>query len=451
MRILLASQAFPPASVAGVEVYTLRLARAFMALGHDVRVLTAAHDLRSAPGSTRVRRFEGVAVHEVVNVHHRGTLEATYDDPDVDAAARLLIDEFKPEVVHLQHLLNLSVGIVAAAREFGARVLYTLHDYWLSCPRDGLRQRADLGLCETMDHATCAVCLRDSPYLVPAVQRGLASLARRAGLGGQLHRFHELAPGVTETALQWLRGASPPDGDLASEMDRRADGLRSVCGAIDRFLAPTRFARERAVEFGVPSARVGVSAYGAVEGPNRPRPAGPRRRIGYVGTLAPHKGAHVLVEAFRGLTAKDATLDLYGNPGVQPHYARELREAAAEDPRIRFRGSFEEGGQKQAYAQLDLLVVPSIWWENSPLTILEALSQGVPVIASAIGGVSELIADGDTGLLVPPGDGAALRAALDDVVSGRRLAQTREAVQVKTVTEGARELLELYSGLLAAG
>jgi glycosyltransferase involved in cell wall biosynthesis len=229
-------------------------------------------------------------------------------------------------------------------------------------------------------------------------------------------------------------------------MDRRAARLRSVCGAIDSFVAPTRFARDRAIEFGVPAARVRVSPYGAVEGPHRPRPSGPRRRIGYVGTLAPHKGVHILVEAFRGLPAEDATLDLYGSPSVHPHYVQELRKAVIGDPRIRFRGPFADGGQKDAYAQLDVLVVPSLWWENSPLTVLEALSQGVPVIASGTGGVPELIADGDTGLLVRAGDVAALRAALDDVVSGRRLAEARAAIAVKTVAEGARELLELYSG-----
>jgi len=452
MRILLASQAFPPSSLAGVEVYTLRLANALLDLGHEVRVFTAVHDLAAAPGSSRQRLHEGLVIHEVVNVHHRGTLESTYDDPEIDAAARLLILEFKPDVVHLQHLLNLSAGIVAVARQAGARVLYTLHDYWLSCPRDGLRQRADLELCVAMDHDTCAACLRDSPYLVPAAQRGLASVARRAGLGRQLHRLHQLAPAVTATALRLLRDASPPAAeDLARAMDRRAARLRSVCGTIDGFVAPTRFARDRAVEFGVPAARVRVSAYGAVVEPFRPRRSGPRRRIGYVGTLAPHKGVHVLLEAFRGLSAEDVTLDVYGNPSVQPHYVQALRTLAATDSRIRFRGAFGEGGQQDAYAELDVLVVPSLWWENSPLTILEALSQGLVVIASATGGVPELIADGATGLLVPPGDSTALRGALDDVVSGRRLSEARAPLALKTVAAGARELLGLYSGLLAAG
>ncbi len=451
MRILLASQAFPPASLAGVEVYTLRLAKAFIGLGHDARVFTAVHDLDAAPGSTRERRFEGVVVREVVNVHHRGTLEATYEDPDVDAAARAMIQEFEPEVVHLQHLLNLSVGVVACAREAGARVLYTLHDYWLSCPRDGLRQRADLSLCQPMDHSICAACLQGSPYLVPVAQRGLASVARRAGLGRQLHRLHDLAPSVAQSALRLLRAASPPvSKQLRGAMDRREERLRSACGEIDLFLAPTRFARDRAREFGVPEARLRVLAYGAVEGPLQLRRALPRRRIGYVGTLAPHKGVHVLVEAFRGLPAKDATLDLYGNGTVQPDYVRELRQAAAGDGRIRFRGPFSEGAQQDAYAQLDVLVVPSVWWENSPLAILEALAAGVPVIASATGGVPELIADADTGLLVPPGDAVALRSALADVMAGRRLAGSRAAASLKTVGAGAVELLALYEALSKA-
>jgi hypothetical protein len=127
----------------------------------------------------RRRTHEGIDVAEVVNVHHRGTLAATYEDPDVDAAAAAVIDGFRPDVVHLQHLLNLSTGVVAEAKRRGARVLLTLHDYWLGCPRDGQRMRADLALCTTIDHAVCAGCLADSPYLVPTLQRGLAAAARQ--------------------------------------------------------------------------------------------------------------------------------------------------------------------------------------------------------------------------------------------------------------------------------
>ena len=448
MRVLLAAHAFPPRSTAGVEVYTLRLARALLERGHEVLVLAAAHDLSATPYSSRRRRHEGVDVVEVVNVHHLGTLEATYEDPEIDRAAAAVLDAFRPDVVHAQHLLNLSAGLMTEARRRGAATLLTLHDYWLSCPRDGLRMRADGTLCRTMDHRACGACLTDSPYLVPPLQRGLSAAAREAGLGAQLHRLHAVAPRAIERGLALARRLAPPrQAQLAAGMDRRADRLRALADHVDVFLAPTFFARERAAELGIDARKVQVRPLGAVAGPAVGRPAKARRRLGFVGTLAPHKGVDVLVRAFRALGRADLTLDLHGGLTTHPAYVDELRQAASGDPRIRFNGPFPEGEQQRILAAIDLLVLPSVWWENSPLTVLEALAAGIPVVASAIGGLPELIAQDDTGLLTPPGDADALRQALEDVTEGRRLAGSREPVTPITTAEGARGLEGLYASL----
>jgi len=447
MRILLATHAFPPRSTAGVEVYTLRLARALRCRGHDVRVLTAVHDLGAEPGSIRRREEHGLDVTEVVNVHHLGTLEATYEDPVVERAAGAVVAELRPEVAHFQHLLNLSAGLPALARRAGARVLLTLHDYWLSCPRDGLRIRTDLQVCRTVDHAVCARCLRDSPYLAPPLQSRLAAAARGAGMGRHLHRLNEAAPAAVGAGLRLLRRLSPPRPELEAAMDLRAGRLRQALEAVDVFLAPTRFARDRALEAGVRAERLVVAPLGAVVGPVRARPEGRRRRFGFVGSVLPHKGVHVLVEAFRRLEGENLRLDVHGGLALDPRYSAALRRSAAGDRRIRFRGPFPEGGQASVLSEMDVLVAPSLWWENSPLTVLEALAAGVPVVASAIGGVPELVEDGVSGILVPPGDAAALRAALADITGGHRLASGLEALPIRSSADEALELESRYASL----
>jgi len=94
--------------------------------------------------------------------------------------------------------------------------------------------------------------------------------------------------------------------------------------------------------------------------------------------------------------------------------------------------------------------VPSLWWENSPLTVLEALAAGVPVVASRTGGVPEVVPEG-AGLLVPPGDVGALRTALQRAIDGLLLAGPLDALAVKTAAEGARELTTLYAQLRSEG
>jgi len=445
MRILLAAHAYPPRSVAGVEVYTHRLARALQARGHEVLVLAAVHDLSAAPYEVRRRNHDGVAVAEVVNLHQKGTLEATWSDPDLERAVRPVIARFRPDCVHAQHLLNLSVGLLAACRGLGAGVVLTLHDYWLSCPRDGLRMRADLVRCDTVDHATCARCLAGSPYLVPALERRAVAAARWAGLGHALHRLHRMAPalGVGLRGVARL-GAAPQS--LARDMDRRAASLRAALGEVDLVLAPTAFARDRAVEFGVPADRVRVSPLGVPAAVAGEQPGRPRRRFGFMGTVAPHKGVHVLIEAFRGIDAPEARLEIHGPLSVAPDYVARLRAMTDADPRIALRGPFAAGTQAEILDGLDVLVMPSVWWENSPLTVLEALAAGVPVVASAIGGIPDILPP-EWGRLVPAGEVAPLAEALRDVIEGRLFATLPPRSRMRTVDEEARELESLYARL----
>jgi glycosyltransferase involved in cell wall biosynthesis len=449
VRVLLTAHAFLPRSVAGVEVYTARLGEALKSLGHHVQVLAAVHDLSAPAYSVRRRALGSLDVVEIVNPHLEGTLEATYHVPAIDRAIARAVEEFRPQIVHAQHLLNLSTGLFDAARAVGAPVILTLHDYWLSCPRDGLRMRADGTLCASVDHHICAECLSESPYLVAPLQRGAAHAARRTGLGGVLHRVHERAPRLTTGAMRLLRRAWPvPTKDLHRALDQRAAHLHDRVAQTAVFLAPTQFAADRAVEWGVAAARVRVMPLGGVEGPTRPRLAGRRRRLAYLGTMAPHKGVHVLLEAVKGLVPDDWTLDLFGNADLDPAYGARLRALAAGDPRIRFRGPVAPDGQRRLWDSLDALVVPSLWWENSPLAVLEALAAGIAVVASRTGGVPEVLPEA-VGTFVPPGDVAALRAALEGLIEGRLLAGALAPLPLKTSADGARELAALYATLHA--
>jgi len=434
--------------VAGVEVYTARLASALQEAGHSVMVVAAAHDLAASPYSVRRRAFGSLDVAEIVNNHLEGTLEASYRVPAIDRAIEQILEEFRPDCVHAQHLLNLSTGLLEAARRRGIPVVLTLHDYWLSCPRDGLRMQVDGTLCRTVDHRVCASCLAGSPQLVPPLQRSASGVARRLGLGRVLHEAHRRAPRATVTLLAALRRAWPVSSrGLEGALDLRDDHLRGRLHEVDVVLAPTQFAKDQAVEWGLPAEKIRVLPLGAVPGPTRPRLAASRRRLGYVGTLAHHKGVHVLVEAAVGLPGQDWTLDITGNPAVDPGYTARLRALAQGDPRIRFRGAVPATEQERLWESLDLLVLPSLWWENSPLTVLEALAAGLPVVASRTGGVPEVLPP-SAGLLVAPGDVRELRAALGSVLEDRLLASALDPLPLKTCRQGAVELVELYSETL---
>src|SRR5262249_7838740 len=159
-----------------------------------------------------------------------------------------------------------------------------------------------------------------------------------------------------------------------------------------------------------------VSDYGFVPLQARARNGarGPLR-IGYVGTLVWHKGVHVLVDALRALPADAYELKLFGEPGVFPPYPADLSPRAGARP-VRVMGAFDRERVADAYAQIDVLVVPSLWLENSPLVIHEAFMAGVPVVGARIGGIADLIADGRNGWLYSPTSTRELASVLQRLI-----------------------------------
>jgi glycosyltransferase involved in cell wall biosynthesis len=162
-----------------------------------------------------------------------------------------------------------------------------------------------------------------------------------------------------------------------------------------------------------------------------------------------HKGAHVLLEAVRALDTSAYELKVFGNPDVFPDYTAGLRTQAAGLP-VRFMGAFDRDRTAEVYAQIDVLVVPSLWLENSPLVIHEAFMAGVPVVGARIGGIAHLVEDGRTGLLYDPSSAVELRAALGRLIENpARLEgladRVRTAPPVKSIAQDAREWEETYA------
>ena len=210
-------------------------------------------------------------------------------------------------------------------------------------------------------------------------------------------------------------------------------------------------AREYAA-LGFPTDRVVVSDYGFAPLASQPRApdSSGRLRIGFVGTLVWHKGVDVLIDAARRLPADRVEVRIFGDPDVFPDYAAALRQQAAGLP-VRFMGRFDHDRVAAIYAQMDVLVVPSRWLENSPLVIHEAFMAGVPVIGSAIGGIVDLLGQGH-GLLVPPDDAGALAAVLGALVEApsRLEPLSGSAPAVKTIEQDEAEWRLRYEAILEA-
>jgi len=263
---------------------------------------------------------------------------------------------------------------------------------------------------------------------------------------------HAAAP---TPARSGLRSALARAGRIAARRSRRAQqqrieqrwqAMRALAERVDLFISPSRYLRDELVGFGLPAERVVHCDYGFETSAFRRREDLPERarHFAFIGSLVQHKGAHVLVEAFAGMP-EDARLDLYGSLDYDPAYCERLRNAARH-PGIRLCGPLAPERVPTVQQAIDCQVVPSIWRENSPLTIHEAFLSGVPVVASRLGGSVELLASGG-GLLYDADSADALRAALmrlyEEAGLGRRLAAM--APEVKPMARQAHEVLAFYA------
>lgn len=405
MHVLLVAHGYPPASVGGVETYVHDLAGALAAGGDRVTVLAREANRDCPEGRVRTEFQGAVAVHLVNNTFRDCTsLEDSYRHPRLLAALMPLLDALAPDVVHVHHLTCLSTDVVDYCRRNGRPVVMTLHDYWLMCHRGQLFDR-DGGVCVSGVTGTCDRCL--DPVATAA-----------AAVPGVVVRAVRASP-VVRRAVAALAGrltARLPAASREPEVVRRTRHMRQVAAGVSRFLAPSADLAGRFVTWGLPPSRIELHGYGIVS--HRPgrrpvRTVGPLR-AGFVGSLLPSKAPHLLLEAAAALGPSVVTVDLAG-AALSYHgdgrYLERLRPMLA-GPGVRHRGVLAAAGVRTLLAHLDVLVVPSVWPENSPLVIREAFDAGLPVVASRIGGIPELVADGVDGVLVPPGDVPALASVL---------------------------------------
>ena len=408
MRILHIVHQHPPDKVGGVELYTQAISRALAQRGHGVAVFYR----RDAPGWGLEHRMEEDGVHiYAVWAGPAGPARRflyTFHNPWIHQALIRVLDEFCPDVIHIQHLMGLPVSLMDAVRQRSVPFIVTLHDYWWLCPNAQLLTNYSGEVCEGPRYWNCARCM-----LV------------RAGL-----------PGLWPT-IPFLAGLSAWRNRL----------LRAVLERASVLIAPTEFVRRWHVDHGVLREKIIVLPHGLerpVLSSTPSRTADGTIRFAYIGSLSWQKGVHVLVEAFSRVCGK-AELWIAGDESFDLAYVSRLKALAT--PNVRFLGRLDRKGVWQTLTQADVVVVPSLLYEAYSFLISEAFAAGLPVLASRLGALADRVRDGVDGLLVPPGDVAAWRAAIQRLLDEPELlARLRAGVQPPmTMEEHVERLEELYS------
>ena len=406
IRILQIAHDHPDFTPGGTEVLAHGLARALDA--------TDAVDCSFLAASTSLTRPEdspgGLGVHGADYLLRTGRYDrfsmARCDGTDwIEALARVIAAQ-RPQILHLHGLDRIGAEVLPVLRRLApqARIVMTLHDFQMLCANDGLLTTSDGQRCAGPDPERCRSC-------VPA-QTGASHALRRAHL------------------LALLR-------------------------LVDLFIAPSQFLRDKFIAWGIEPARIrllanAVAPFAPVAESARSRPD----RFAYFGNIAPHKGVLTLLSAAQRLAGAELRIDLHGGLlHPEPDFAAAFAAAlTAAGPLVQHHGGSRREELPGLLQRCDWVVMPSLWWENAPLVLLEARAAGRPVICSGIGGMAEIVADGVTGLHVPPGDAATLAEVMGrvagDAALHRRLAQGQRKAQTPEAHKGfVKEHLEIYRSL----
>jgi glycosyltransferase involved in cell wall biosynthesis len=363
MRILIVSHGHPSFSIGGAEVASYNLH-----LGLNALADCESHYLaRVGPPVARHRDTALMALRQ--NEREALLWANDYDhfrlsNRDIETVERdflRYVADVRPDVVHFHHFLGLGLECVHALRKHFPRlpIVVTLHEYLSICHHHGQMVKTTRGtLCQRSSPADCAMC------------------------------FPNIAAGA---------------------FMKRELFIKTFFDQIDHFVSPSQFLIERYVDWGLPRAKCTMLENGQMVddiAPPRPVARGGRRcRFAYFGQVTRFKGVHVLLDAVTrvpdALWGDDASVAFFGGnlenqpPDFQADF-KALMERAGR--RARFYGPYRAPEMPALMKDIDYVVVPSIWWENSPMVIQEAFAHGRPVICSNIGGMAEKVRHNVDGL-----------------------------------------------------
>ena len=446
MRIILTVHQFLPEYSSGTEVLTLDTARELRRLGHEVSIVTGYPARTPLNDSERFDEYEYDGF-RITRFHHapvpmgcqNNPTEAEYNNWLVAGFFRKFLRRVQPDVVHFFHLARLSAAAIDACAELHIPMALTPTDFWFICPTSQLRL-PDNSFCSGPD-ANGVNCLRHlvelhQPAPTKAMVNSLPDFALEMLIAGMRRGW---------LSNQWFFGQ-------VRALTERPRFLRERLNLIDRVLVPTRLMGETLVRHGLRADKIAFLPYG-IQLPASTSIARTKSkvlRLGFIGTLYEHKGAHILLQAVRSTPGlQDLSVKIWGRQDEFPEYVARLREIAGDDARISFCGTFPNHDIGEVFADLDALVVPSLWYENTPLVVYSAQAARCPVIASDTPGLAEVIHHDINGYLFPAGDFASLARLLQRVASDPALLPRLSAAahKPKTIAEYAAELDRVYQQL----
>ena len=350
-----------------------------VAAGHEVEVFTGDTQPIGQRHDLRTEIYDELTVHRVhLTAVDWASDYVNFSHPPVEVHFSRVLADFRPDVVHCHNIIGLSVTILHVAREFGARVLMTLHDHWAFCFKNTIMKTEGVAC---VDYSRCDECM-------PFIDDG---------------------------------------GGRRLPMRMRQDFMKLAMDAVDAFVSPSQYLADSYIQAGFAPDKmhviwngIDVDKFATIVR----KPLQGKLRFSFFGNFGRHKGIHTLFEALPLLKDPNSVqINLIGDGNERAAYEQQLLENGCTGL-VKFWGKLDNGDVARAYAETDVLVLPSIWHENQPVSITEAMACGVPVIGSNMGGIPELVEDGVSGFIFEAGNATDLAEKMDQLIDDSVLVKT---------------------------
>lgn len=364
MHILKIIHGYPPTYNAGSEVYSQSICNE-LKKRNKISVFTREENLYLPDFNIRQQKKDDIQFFFA----NMARAKDGFSHSELDKKISKIIQKIKPDIAHIGHLNHLSTGFISVLKEQKIPIVFTLHDFWLMCPRGQFLQ-VNFGnndfhqLCDGQENRKCAINCYQQYF------------------SGDLYdNFRSI-----EAWEKWI-------------MTRMYETFE-ITKKVNLFIAPSQYLRNRFMkDFQIPEQKIIYLDYGFPLEYLQPieKKESNFYTFGYIGTHIPAKGINILIEAFKKLPQNTTKLKIFGREnGQSTHYLKQISEGF----NIEFCGEYiNQNLAKTVFSEVDCIVVSSIWAENSPLVIHEAQACKIPVITANVGGMAEYIQHLENGLL----------------------------------------------------
>lgn len=408
----------------GVTNYVRELSKGLNNIGN---IISITLDSKRDRGSTR---FEIIPDKNKISIYNSPLnsfsltniiLEVT--NKETEEMFKEILRKINPDIVHFHLLLDFSMEFIKIAKDFGCKTIISIHDYWFICPKIQLINSQD-GVCTVYEHGEhCFNCVRES------YGKG------ETGLKKHIKKIAKNIISKNKKSHFLVRSQK------AKEVLSQADLVIGVSNFVSELI------RNFSKESNVKTIHIGtITAEDHFYNLEKNKDISKQVKFAFLGNFNSFKGAGVILEALEKIQNKGIKMSfsLYGR------VSGEYRKVVMEHSIIKYQGEYNYSNLSVIMNEIDVLVVPPIWYDNAPQVVMEALAANVPVIGSRIGGIPDFVKHGVNGFLFEAGNSNELAEIIEYINMNPHILENLRVGKkyVKKLSYHIKEIADIYNSVL---